>query len=240
MARYMDENFEKAVLKNADRIITVGKSLKQSFCKKVKGLDEKIEVITNGYDSEDFPVTDRMSPDVFTISYIGTLSDAYPVAVFIDALTDLAKRGFTFRLRFVGSVSSRQQSIIRSKSDSVMTDFLPYVNHEEAVRYMKQSSLLLLIIPDHHSNKSIITGKLFEYLASAKPVLCIGPADGDAAEIICSSGNGRTAEYSNRQGICTIIEEFYNAGAGTELKQPSEFTRENLTRKLAVLLNSKV
>ncbi len=49
---------------------------------------------------------------------------------------------------------------------------------------MMSSTLLLLIIPDHHSNKSILTGKLFEYLASGKSVLCLGPVDGDAAEIL--------------------------------------------------------
>jgi len=53
-------------------------------------------------------------------------------------------------------------------------EILDYVAHNEAVKYMMSSSALLLIIPSHSSNKSIITGKLFEYLASGKPILCLG------------------------------------------------------------------
>lgn len=239
MARRLDEKYEKDVLRGADRIITVGKSLKSSFSNKLKGIDNKIEVITNGYDREDFLHADSSQSDVFTISYIGTLSDAYPVTGFMEAVNNLVKKGYSLRLRFVGSVSLRQQDIIRSKSGNAPTEFIPYVNHDAAVRYMTGSSLLLLIIPDHRSNKSIITGKLFEYLASARPILCIGPTDGDAADILRRSGNGRSAEYDNFEGICSIIEEFYKAGSGTEMVQPPEYTRENLTGRLVSLLNYK-
>jgi glycosyltransferase involved in cell wall biosynthesis len=237
LARSLDEKYEKEVLRSADRIITVGKSLKKSFSNRVDGIDDKIEVITNGYDSEDFSETAILHPEIFTISYIGTLSDAYPVGGFMDAVNNLSKRGYNIRLRFVGSVSSGQQNLIRSKTATAITEFISYVNHETAVRYMQESSLLLLIIPYHYSNKSIITGKLFEYLASARPVLCIGPADGDAADIIRSTGNGRSAEYTDNEGICTIIEEYFNAGSVSGLIAPSEFNREYLTGRLSSLLN---
>ena len=75
---------------------------------------------------------------------------------------------------------------------------------------MMESSVLLLIIPDHHSNRSIITGKLFEYLASGKPILCIGPEDGDAADIINTAGNGKCAGYNDTEGISHIIDHYYN------------------------------
>ena len=67
---------------------------------------------------------------------------------------------------------------------------------------------MLLIIPDHHSNKSIITGKLFEYLASARPILCIGPPDGDAADIIETAGNGKCAAYNDMEGIIRLLTSF--------------------------------
>ena len=50
----IDRRFEKKVLKNADKIITVGESLKELFSLKVKGMENKTEVITNGYDEDDF------------------------------------------------------------------------------------------------------------------------------------------------------------------------------------------
>jgi glycosyltransferase involved in cell wall biosynthesis len=238
-ARIIDKNYEKKVLKTADRIITVGKSLKSSFCKRLHGIEGKIEVITNGYDIDDFNGLSHLKPEVFTISYIGTLSDSYPVAGFIDAVDNLVIKGYKLRLRFVGSLSSRQQNLFRAKIDSAMIEFIPYVNHENAIRYMMKSSVLLLIIPDHHSNNSIITGKLFEYLASSRPVLCIGPAEGDAADILRITGHGKCAGYKDQEGICTIIEEFYRAGAEEEMMPPSEYRRDRLTGKLVSILQNK-
>ena len=227
---------EKEVLISSDKIITVGKSLKNLFSSKVRGISDKISVITNGYDKDDFTGIAPKNPEVFTISYIGTLSDSYPVTGFIDALDKLLRNGYKIKLRFVGAVSPGQKTLIQSNTENPLIEFIPYVNHRDAIKYMMESSVLLLIIPDHHSNKSIITGKLFEYLASGKPILCIGPKDGDAAEILRITGHGKCADYTDVEGTGKIIEKFYKAGANSEMIPPSEFSRDKLTEKLVSLL----
>ncbi len=238
-ARKIDENLERSVLKNADRIITVGNSLKKSFAARLKGIEEKIEVITNGYDIDDFTGVVAGEPSGFTISYIGTLSDAYPIEGFLNAADNLAGKGFSIRLRFIGSVSAAQKNLILSKNENLLIEFVPYVNHEEAIKFMMSSSLLLLVIPDHRSSKSIITGKLFEYLASARSILCIGPADGDAADILAGTGHGKCAAPGDVKGMIQIIEEFYTSATEKSMTPPPEFSRKYLTGKLATLLDKK-
>jgi glycosyltransferase involved in cell wall biosynthesis len=237
-AQKVDANYERQVLQRADRIITVGRSLKKSFSSKISGIEGKTEVITNGYDMDDFSGSYNAIPEQFTISYIGTLSDSYPVTGFIKAVDHLVKKGYRIRLRFAGSLSSGQRDLIRSKTAGGMTEFIPYIEHEAAIRYMMESSVLLLVIPDHHSNKSIITGKLFEYLASSRPILCIGPDDGDAADILRTTGQGKCAGYNDIEEISNIIEAFYRARGAILMKPPAEFSRENLTIKLASLLDN--
>jgi glycosyltransferase involved in cell wall biosynthesis len=153
----------------------------------------------------------------------------------MNTVGKLSGKGYTIKLRFVGSVSSGNRDIIMSKAGSTEVEFIPYVNHAEAIRYMMGSSVLLLVIPDHHSNRSIITGKLFEYLASGKPILCIGPPDGDAAEIIESSGNGGCAGYDDTEKMNRLIEQFYKEGTGSVRQMPSAYSRESLTKKLTGL-----
>jgi glycosyltransferase involved in cell wall biosynthesis len=238
VAHKIDLSYEKKVLNKADRIITVGKSLKNSFCSRVPGIEGKTEIITNGYDEEDFLGDWPVKPEIFTISYIGTLSDSYPVSGFMEAVEDLAINGYKFRLRFVGSVSYFQKNIIRSKAGNILIEFIDYVNHRDAVKYMRESSMLLLIIPDHHSNKSIITGKLFEYLAAARPVLCIGPKDGDAADIIERTGHGTCADLNDPEEISRIIDKYYREGDNNILTPPAEFSRASLTARLAAMLQN--
>ncbi|MCE5348262.1 MAG: glycosyltransferase family 4 protein [Bacteroidales bacterium] len=235
-ARKIDGNYEKKVLKTADRIITVGQSLKNLFCAKLPGIENKTEVITNGYDENDFIGLSPSNPEILTISYIGTLSDSYPVSGFIEAFKSLVSNGYKIQLRFVGTVSPGQKNLILSEIDNSLVQFLPFVNHQDAIKYMMGSSALLLIIPDHQSNRSIITGKLFEYLASGKPVLCIGPEDGDAAGILSSTSHGICAGYDDNEGIRRIIKNCYEASSQEGKSAPAEFNRVNLTKKLASLL----
>jgi glycosyltransferase involved in cell wall biosynthesis len=232
ISKRIDSGLEKSVLKNADRIITVGASLKTSFSSKVKGIADKIEVITNGYDEDDFKGIAADEPSRFTITYVGTLSDKYPVSGLISALKNLRFEGKDFVLRFVGTVSENARELIMSHIPESSVEFIPYQIHSEAIKYMMISTVLILIIPSHKSNKSIVTGKLFEYLATGKPILCLGPVDGEAAEIIRTTGNGATFGYDDISGILQYISDNHAGTKNTESSIINQFSRKELTSKL--------
>jgi glycosyltransferase involved in cell wall biosynthesis len=237
-SKLIDANYEKMVLKNADKIITVGTSLKNIFSSKEKGIESKIEVITNGYDDYDFKGIESTNPPVLTLTYVGTLSDIYPVDGLMQALKKMKQEVMDFYLRFVGSVSENTRQLILANIPDTAVEFLPYVIHSEAVKYMLSSTILLLIIPSHHSNKSILTGKLFEYIATGKPILCLGPADGDAASIIKSISAGSVFNYYDSD----VMHQFLTQSSGKIILAPGTgkfmYSRKELTRRLSLILNS--
>jgi glycosyltransferase involved in cell wall biosynthesis len=231
ISKLVDGWYERKVLNSCDKILTVGNSLKEAYSARMAGVREKTEVITNGYDEEDFQNTEIKPPEVFTISYIGTLSPDYPIKGFLSAFSSLISEGQNIKLRFVGIVSAGQRNQLIKVAGAGNIEFVPYVDHHEAIRYMQGSSALLLIIPGHHSNKSILTGKLFEYIAAGLPVICLGPSDGDAAGIIKTTCSGKTFSY----GDSSLIREYIlyiknNKVPGSENIQ--QFSRKNLTEKL--------
>jgi glycosyltransferase involved in cell wall biosynthesis len=232
ISKSIDSALEKKVLRAADRIITVGKSLMESFISKEASVRDKTSVIPNGYDEDDFKNLKFSTPDKFTISYTGTLSDTYPVNGFLEALTLFKSNGNDFFVRFVGTVSTDQQKLILSKAGNENVEFISYTDHTTAINYMAQSSLLLLIIPEHKSNKSIITGKIFEYLATGKPVLCLGPADGDAATIIDSVNAGLTVGYSDIPGIMNYLKKASSGLAFRSNEGKLKYSRKELTKKI--------
>lgn len=234
----IDSGYEKNVLKNADNIITVGSYLKNSFSDKVSGIENKIVVISNGYDEVDFQNIPASTPSIMTITYVGTLSDIYQVTGLITALKKLNDNQRQFSLRFVGTVSSGIKEIILSSLPGVSAEFISYVTHDEAISYMMNSSVLLLIIPSHSSNKSIITGKIFEYIASGKPILCIGPEDGDAAAIISKCKSGITAGYDNAEKISGFLMNIDSYSGLSDKTAIGEFSRHSLTKRIAEVLNS--
>ena len=54
------------------------------------------------------------------------------------------------------------------------TEIIPYVPHDQVFQLQQSSQLLLLLINNTPNAKGILTGKLFEYLASGRPVWAIG------------------------------------------------------------------
>jgi glycosyltransferase involved in cell wall biosynthesis len=238
ISKAIDLKFEKSVLNKADKIITVGRSLKKIFSDKIPGVNRKTEIITNGYDESDFTEVPEIVPKRFTITYVGTLSDIYPIEGLIPALKTLQSSGKDFILRFVGTVSEKTRKLLLSEIPENCLEFLPYVIHTDAIKYMMSSSLLVLIIPLHQSNKSIITGKLFEYLATGKPIICLGPVDGDAAEIIATCRAGKTFAYYDTVDISEFVT---NAGKLPEVsdeKAVKNFSRLNLAKRISEVLES--
>jgi glycosyltransferase involved in cell wall biosynthesis len=239
ISKMIDQRFEKSVLKKADKIITVGVSLKNLFSLKIKGLENKTEVITNGYDEDDFTGITPIIPPMFTITYVGTLSDIYPIDGFLNAVQIFKDKGNEIILRFIGTVSKSQKDLIQSKSGDSILEFIPYVNHPAAIQYMLKTSVLLLIIPDHKSNKSIITGKIFEYIASGKPIVCIGPLDGDAAGIIGNKEYGKTFSYMDSKGISEYLASLISEKPVLERTSSAVYSRKELTGKIIPLLSNR-
>jgi glycosyltransferase involved in cell wall biosynthesis len=238
ISRMIDRNYERRTLKFSDNIITVGKSLKDLFCSKLPEISGKTQIITNGYDSDDFEGLVPSSPDIFTISYIGTLSDVYPIEGFLNALQMFRKNGHDFILRFIGKVSPEKKGEILAVPECAHSQFVDYVDHFSALRYMADSTILLLIIPDHKSNKSIITGKLFEYIASGKPVICLGPEDGDAAEILRESGHGFTYSYMDSKGISDKMLTVVSGNSGSGKPASLKYSGRELTLEVISLLGN--
>jgi glycosyltransferase involved in cell wall biosynthesis len=237
LSRSIDRAYEKSVLSSSDKIITVGKSLKELLSSKIPGIEKKIEVISNGYDEDDFEGLESSIPEILTISYIGTLSTVYPLNGFLEALRSLTEKGIRFRLKFTGVVSPEQRGLIISAVGGSNCEFIPFSSHSTALRNMLDTSALLLIIPDHASSRSIITGKLFEYLASRKPIICLGPANGDAAAILEETSHGKNFDYNDSEGISEYLQILASDPAIAEKVSHTIYSRENLTKKLIALLS---
>jgi len=238
ISKRVDLGFEKNVLRKADRIITIGSTLKKMFSSKVPEITGKIDVITNGYDDDDFNNTKPSNPDIFTISYTGTLSDTYPINGFLDALRNFKATGNPLILRFIGTVSLKQKELILSKTKNLNVEYISYVDHTKAVKYMLETSVLLLIIPDHQSSRSIITGKIFEYIASEKPVICLGPPDGDAAEILMETGHGITFDYNDSKGITEYLTKVSTDNTINGKTSSKDYSRVELTKKVVSILEA--
>ncbi|HYE57030.1 MAG TPA: glycosyltransferase [Rhodothermales bacterium] len=208
LARRLDLALERRVLGRATRLVAVSPSLGRLLGAKV-GRDATI--IHNGFDPADFvaapPRVARGGP--FTLSFVGNfLGQQNPEALWrvLDRLR--ATPGIPeLRIRFVGNVDSLVDASLDAHGLTGIVERRAYVPHAEAVAEMGRASLLLLPINRAPGAEAIVTGKLFEYVASGRPVLGIGPAEGDAAAVLAQTGAGALFDWDDEAGIEVYLKE---------------------------------
>lgn len=151
------------VLKKADWITAAFDDIIDSFPERHR---HKSTVIYNGFDPDDFQET--KSPDVFTITHMGSITKRRRVDPVVEALVNVKDEIKEFRLRLIGYIHpDEKEKIGRVKGLEV----LGYLDHQGALRKLQESSLLLLL---NSPFDSPAPGRQAEYAATRLPITVIG------------------------------------------------------------------
>jgi len=235
----IDRWFEDRVVRKADKIILVGKQLAGRF--NLEKFMSKTEVITNGFDFElDKSFGQNRNEKKFVIRYIGTFFSSQNIPAFWQTLNELLSKEECFKeklvIEFIGKVDDEIKSEIEILGLSAYVVYRGFVTHSEAIELMTSADCLLLSIPNVENNEAILTGKLFEYVACKKPIVCFGPANGDAADIIRSTDSGRVFDYNNDSNLLDFLRSIYRGNFSLSFKNTELYSRKNLTKRLAEII----
>lgn len=247
LAKRIDASYEKQVLEKADKIVVVSEFIKHIFLQKSKAIEpNKIHVIPNGYDEEDFiSVPTSLKKEKIIISYNGTLSADYPIKPFITALKEVIdkKPRLSINIQFTGSISEDIKQYIKQIIPNNCS-FNNHVPHKKSVEILLESDILLLLIPDVLNNEGILTGKLFEYLAAENPIICVGPKHGNAASIIAQCQSGQTFEKHEIESMAKYLKSLFvqisdQNSIKIENRLHEQYSRKSLSKTMAGLILNK-
>lgn len=234
-ARRLDARMEHSVLSESDRIITVSKDLQRLFEAKVPGASERCHIMPNGYDPADFS-QEALTPNnaVYTLAYTGTLTLEYPVRLVEDTLRQILNSGRALRLRMAGRPAKEfeaRMAHLQEEFPQFHTEFLGYLPHKSSVAVLQEADALLLLIPDLPNNQGILTGKLFEYLGSGRPIWGFGPLNGDAQEILHGCQAGTLFDSATEASQC-LMRWMDEGPTGASLEARNAYTRKGLASQL--------
>jgi glycosyltransferase involved in cell wall biosynthesis len=239
-----DAAYELQVLKSADHVISVSTPICKMLHEKSLQLSkEKFHAIPNGFDESDFKPGIKPAPGKFIITYVGTMAVSYKPALFFHCLKKLEHEtgAKEILIRMVGTHAATVRETIEANGLAGITEYIDHVDHAMAVEYMQQSDALLLVIPDVPNNEGILTGKLFEYLGSKRPVIALGPVKGEAAAILNECEAGKMFERDQENELFAFMQSLYSKWKqGEEMVNKSQmylkYSRKELTRQLASYL----
>ncbi len=232
------KKLENIVLNKADKVITIGKSLSEEL--KALGANN-IDVIENGFDPDDFQSNEYISLDKkFSIAHIGSFTPSRNHIIFWQAIKELIAENSNFskelKIQLVGKVDYSVKMNIEKYGLEKHVNYIGYVPHGEVIEYQKKANLLLLMINNTPNAKGIITGKVFEYIASKRPILVVGPEDGDLSTIINTTKSGIVCGFDDVKKLKLTLLRLYNNEIIFE-PNPAAYSRKSLTKKLSEILN---
>ncbi len=240
----MHRKLEFEVLDRANKIVTVSHHWAMDF---EKLCSKKVEVVTNGFDPDDFMTLEYKKPEKFELVHLGSMNkDRNPENLW-KALSGLCRENEALKkdlkINFIGQTD---YSVFESLGKYDLTDHaekIDYLPHQKAMEISANAVVLLLPLNNTPNVDGIIPGKLFEYLALQRPILCIGPEDGDSAKIIRECNTGLTAGFEDEERIKTSVKKFYDEFISDEVNINSgqinihRHSRKKLAGDIAALLN---
>lgn len=174
----------------------------------------------NGVNWEQFGKTvESSSPDKFTLTYVGSLHKDEQIRPVLNALPYIKDELATvdrfedFRIRFVGP---GDLDALRAHVQSKYVEFPGPVPHKEVPEQLARSNVLLALFGDMVSLRYASNMKLFEYMATGRPIVA-----SDVGEVRRILGNGQAGylvDPSNPREIASTIAKIARSPEEAEKK----------------------
>jgi glycosyltransferase involved in cell wall biosynthesis len=238
-----DRVLERFLLRHTDLLVVSHQTMKENYLRQFRFLREGVEVVYNGFDPEDIVIKEESLFPKFTILHLGDFyarQKARDPSLFLSALQNfISREGIPperLEVLFIGETDEEIAKTISTLGLSSYVSCRERVPHPVAMRYLNQSHLLLLI-----ESGDVMTTKVFEYLATGKPILAL-IKEGEIKELIEKySKNSYILTNPDIKQIITAIMDCYQKYENHP-SEPNElfmslFNRKEQTKQLAMSLN---
>jgi glycosyltransferase involved in cell wall biosynthesis len=238
---WIEPVLERILLHRADALTTVSEGLATRLGARHS---RHVTVIRNGVDLEDIDALDPSpvwpADGLFRVVYTGTIyasgQDPSPLFRAIREMLEVGEPHIgRLRLVFAGKFQSDLERKLAKAGLAGIAELPGFVTRAQALRMQRDAGALLFLPFVSPVQDGILTGKLFEYLASGTPIISVGTArDPSTANLI--EANGRGQDYGADTGeISAALRKLLSEPAG-----PRSVDRETLARVDRRAANAKL
>lgn len=202
----LDARYEHQVMRGADMLLVVHDKYRERLADKYPGFaPEKLRYLPNGFDEEDFQFAEATGrSEHFELVYTGVMASGYEPEVVMEGIR-ICSLDRPVRLTLVGTAP---ESIINGfRAVGCEVQALGMQPHHVANAWQQRADVLLCLIPAiPGAELAHVPGKVYEYLATRKPILNIGPVAGETASILNRCGAGVTCERTDASPVARFLE----------------------------------
>jgi glycosyltransferase involved in cell wall biosynthesis len=213
--RARQQAMERDVLAHADLVLAASRTHAEWLAARPDP-PRAIEHLPNGFEpgarADTAALDVGAAPASFRIVFTGTLSQMPDTGVFLEALHELFARRPEARRVIRATLAGPHDADYADRAVALgltgIVSFPGPLAHQEVRALQRGADLLLLWKPRGYP--TMVPGKLYEYLDSARPLVAVLPAADEAAELAVRGG-ARRIDPGDRAALAAAIEETWEA-----------------------------
>jgi glycosyltransferase involved in cell wall biosynthesis len=239
---------EKRTLRAADALITVSDPWAKNLSRRYPG--KIVARATNGFDPDEYPAAASELDSSFSITYTGDLYQGKrDPSLLFEVLAEMIAEGTVrkgdVQLNFFGSSDQWLPALANRFGLADVILIHGFVPRAESLRHQRESQILLLLGRNVASDAGCYAGKLFEYLASRRPILALGGLPGVTGQLLEETGTGRQAfgKVDLRDFLTKAYGEFQTSRQVRYNGRPDaigQYTHSGMAQKIAEVLDRTV
>ncbi len=217
-ARRLNRKLERGLCRRAAFIISAHAAVAGMLEEQLElpGLAARVHWIPNGYDPEDFVGIEPRTSDRFSLTWAGSLYRGRSLEPIVRCLEDLGEAGEIdlerVELRVLGVHPERVRSQVQDARLLKNMIAPGEVTHDDALAFILGSTVNLLVDISYDGPIVHTPGKLYEYLASGRPVLSISTA-GVTADLIREAQAGWVVAPNDSAALRDALRSAYGIWA---------------------------
>lgn len=252
----IEKQIESVLLKNAARVVTSTNESVALFRKKYPQIEEsKYRYIPNGYDPEYFK--DRYSRIPFEenphgqrkINFVhtGSLTVQRDPRFFLEAVKGVLEENPSvkdkIKITFIGFTHYKHKELVGLLGLGEIVSFQESMSPKQVAQFLQDETNVCLIFQrNSEGGQTAIPGKLYEYFAARKPILCMDD-QGATTKFLEKLGCRLNTKYEHIRGIAYLIKTIihnYQQVRKNYFRSTSfieNFSRQKQTEGLAKIFN---
>lgn len=236
---------ERSVLQQADRVLAASRTHAADLRAALGAAGDRVEHLPNGFEPAAAGPGATPDRERFLIAFTGTLAQMPDAEILLEAVHDVLARRPEARRRLRVQLAGAYESGYEDRAIALglkgIVEFLGPRPHGETRDLQRRADLLAFWKPRGAGYRTMVPGKLYEYLESQRPIVALLDPEDEAA-VLARQGGAAVLTPGRREPLVAEIDRRYQVwregGRVDDVPRAelAEHTRGRLAARLADIL----
>jgi glycosyltransferase involved in cell wall biosynthesis len=247
--QWVSRKLERYYLTRCDRLIVTTQNSKKRMTKLYPMLNDKADVICNGFDIQDIQSRRQNNPIPNSFFFSGSIVEntkynPLPVLSVLKKLQDDDISNTAWQFHYAGTEGESFIDLVRQSGIRVKCQTHGYLDHERYYALIQKMAYIIICLPREVDCRSWIPSRLYDYMGNNARIICLAPRNSEVFNLLKAYNNCLSLYYEEPEPVQTQKLRSYLSSKEQHVKIPASFlnsfSREHLAMRLTEVFQNAI